>query len=134
MFILPYFVKKQISSSGYTINVVSVFLERGGTQLLSLDTSTPEEFCDENGITIEKLWKKDNIYYICISPEKTNMKAFYSFHEKVAEGLEVWRTFLWITDEQKKDVWTVNGKLKEIIISNTSLYTILENIQNKRTV
>lgn len=134
MFILPYFVENRISSSGYRMNAIYLFLEKGGTQLLSLDNSTPQEFCDENGLFVNKIWKKGKIYYVCVSREKTNMKSFYSFHDKNTEGLEVWRTFLWITDEEKKDNWTVNQKLKDISISNHSVYNLLETILNERTV
>lgn len=134
MFILPYFVENRISSSGYRMNSISLFLEKGGTQLLSLDNSTPQEFCHENGLFVNKIWKMGKIYYVNISREKTNMKSFYSFHDKNTEGLEVWRTFLWITDEEKKDNWTVNQKLKDISISNHSVYNLLETILNERTV
>lgn len=134
MFILPYFIKEKTNSSGYSIQCFSFFLEKGGTQLLSLDNFTVEEFCKENDLFIVNSFKKKDIWFVCISPEKTNMKAFYSFHEKMAGGLEVWRSFLWVTDQQKKDVWNVNEKLKDIVISNSSIYVLVDTIQKKITV
>lgn len=134
MFILPYFIKEKTNSSEYSIQCISLFLEKGGTQLLSLENCTVQDFCKENDLVLEDSFKKGDICFVRISPEKTNMKAFYSFHEKVAEGLEVWRPFLWVTNQEKKDVWSVNEKLKDIHISNTNIYFLLETIQKKRTV
>lgn len=129
MFILPYFIKEKINSSGYTIKIISLFLENGGTQLLTLESCTVEEFCKENELSLISSFQKNGVCFACISPEKTNMKAFYSFHEKIAEGLEVWRTFLWVEDEMKKDVWTVNERLKEISVSNTTIYSLLQDVR-----
>jgi hypothetical protein len=134
MFILPYFIKEKTNSSAYSVQCVSFFLEKGGTQLLSLENCSVEDFCRENDLVALHSFKKGNICFVRISPEKTNMKAFYSFHEKVAEGLEVWRSFLWVIDQQKNDVWTVNEKLKDILISNTSIYFLVDTIQKKITV
>ncbi len=126
MFILPYFIKEKTSSSGYRIRNISFFLENGGTQLIQIDGNV-EEFCKENDLNIKSVKKHKSIYFVNICEEKTNMKGFYSFHEKVAEGLEVWRNFLWV-DEEGKDIWNVNGKLKDISISGYTVFDLITTI------
>ena len=55
MFILPYFVRESISPSGYKIHTISLFLDKGGSQLLSIENYTPKEFCEENGLVVKKI-------------------------------------------------------------------------------
>lgn len=126
MFILPYFIKEKVSSSGYRVRNICFFLEKGGTQLIQIDGSV-EEFCKENDLVIKNTKKHKSIYFVNICEENTNMRGFYSFHEKVAEGLEVWRNFLWV-DEDGKDIWNVNEKLKSVKISGHTVFDLITTI------
>ena len=95
------------------------FLAKGGTALLEADN--PREFCEENGLFLDKIEKIQDITYLHIIADKTDLSAFYTFHE--SDSVEVWRTFLTV----KGDVWTVNFSLDTIYLSDHQASEIVSN-------
>lgn len=126
MFILPYFhaIRK---SAEKPIHMVYLFLGNGGTSLLEIESS-PEVFCDENDLPISEIMQKDGIVFVKVDMTTLDHSAFYTFHETRPEGVEVWKTFLWVGDTEDSDPWNTNEYFKSLHLHNKSVYTLLKTI------
>jgi hypothetical protein len=109
MFMFPFFIKKRTTPSGSILYETHVFLAKGGTALL--EAENPQAFCKENDLSFVKTLVDGGIAYLEISPETTDLSAFYTYHE--SDSVEVWRTFITVKD----DAWNVNFALDTITLS-----------------
>lgn len=128
MFILPWLHTKHISSSGTVSHRISLFLEKGGTGLISCDESAVETFCEENELFPLERFRQGEIEYIKLDSQRVNLSAFYSFHEENTKELEVWRTFIWIGTDESEDPWNTNKYFDELLLSKIRASEILQTI------
>jgi hypothetical protein len=131
MFILPWLHRVTRSPTGTVTHIFQLFLENGGTQLLSNDTVEHSEaavFCNQNGLVPLKQFFDSGIEYVKLNREEMTMSSFYSFHEKEGKGLEVWRTFVWIGQGEDDNPWGVNKYLDGISLSNIPVAKIIKTI------
>jgi hypothetical protein len=119
MFILPFIHTKKKSHQ-----VLQIFLAKGGTALLSAED--PAAFCEENDIPFSSIKQENSIAFVNVIKEKLQGEAFYSFHEEGTEGLEVWKTFIWM-GEKDTDSLNVNRQYSLYPpLSGHSPYKLLE--------
>ena len=128
MFILPWFFKKTISQAGTVSYRFHLFLEKGGTQLISCEASAVASFCEENEIVSLDRFRQGSTEYVRVDETKTDLSAFYSFHEENTKDLEVWRTFLWIGTTETDDPWNTNKYFDDITLSKIRVSEILRTI------
>lgn len=128
MFILPWLHTKTISSAGTVVHRFHLFLEKGGTQLISCDASQVESFCAENELPALERFRSGPVEYVSLDASKIQMSDFYSFHEENTKDLEVWRTFLWIGTTEQEDPWNTNKLFREEFLSKLSVFELLETI------
>jgi hypothetical protein len=122
MFVLPYF--HAIRKTGdKTIHMLYLFLGNGGGNLLHIE-GDPEKFCSENDLPISEIFQESQISFVKVNTATLHHEAFYTFHEPDTEHVEVWKTFLWIAEDQ----WNTNDSFKGILLNGISLYSILETI------
>ena len=130
MFILPYLYKQSPKKSGLLLHSVSFFLDKGGTQLLFIEDGEIDLFLHENGIHVNRKLESQGVLFLEIDPSKTRLRDFYSFHEKGTQALEVWRTFVWVTDQKGEDVWNTIQQMKQLTpLSNKPVLQLLKSIQ-----
>ncbi len=128
MFILPWLQREAKSPMGTTSRAFQFFLDKGGTQLLSIEPAQELAFLSENGLVSENSFTADSIRFVKINREKTDLSAFYSFNEEDVKGLEVWRTFLWIGEGPADDPWGTNKALEKISLSNFQVAALIQTI------
>jgi hypothetical protein len=96
MFIVPFFLRAPIKSIiQWNLVPITLFLENHGKGLCSAESG--EEWLSENGFVKKQSWQVNDIYFVEIDTEKTNLKEFYSFEQITFEQKkgteECWRTF-----------------------------------------
>jgi hypothetical protein len=112
MLLLPFLVSKPYETSvlGHTLKVMRIafLLERGETLWEEEEATLPEvekgymEVNDIVPFSQTKWVKKDNILFIPVDSQKTQLSDFYFHHEAQSfdSGL-IWRTFYYIQDNTK---------------------------------
>ncbi len=128
MFILPWLQREAKSPMGTTSRAFQFFLEKGGTQLLTIDPAQEAAFLSENGLVALESFTANGIRFVKINREKTDLSAFYSFNEEDVKGLEVWRTFLWIGEGEADDPWGTNKALENLTLSNFQVAALIQTI------
>lgn len=131
MFILPYIYKQTPKKAGIILHTASLFLEKGGTQLLFMEEANVDFFLHENGLHVgHRRFKSHGILFLEVDSGRTNLKEFYSFHEKGTQLMEVWRTFTWVTDEQGEDIWNTIQQMEHLApLSNKSVLQLIQAIK-----
>jgi len=112
MFVVPFLVRNSFSSlCPWTLRPIVLFLENHGKHICSVDN--PEQWLQENGFQVKRLWTRDSITYAEIDESQTSMKDFYSFEQltKVQKRgtEECWRTFFMMespsTEKNSNTAW-----------------------------
>lgn len=109
MFLIPYIYEKK--QSIYPVHIFHIFLNNG-TLFLQMNNEDIEEFCNENGLFFKNKILKDDICFIELDIQKTNLKSFYFYTENV--HLECFRRFILIGD-YKEDLLDINDTNPEFI-------------------
>ncbi len=128
MFILPWLKRETKSPTGTVSHVVHLFLEKGGTQLISLEPAQEEGFLAENGLVPLERFKESGVQFVRMDTSKLDISSFYSFNEEAGKGLELWRTFLWIGESEADDPWGTNKYLEQISLSNIQVSELIKTI------
>lgn len=118
MFLIPFVLKK--TERVYPVYIIHVFLNRG-CLFLQVNQEEIEDFCKENGLFYNKKFIKNDMCYLDIDSEKTNLKEFYSYYENSEE--ECWRKFILIGN-YSEDFLHLNKTNPEFIMPH------LKNILN----
>ena len=126
MFVLPYFhaIRKTPEKS---IHFLYLFLGNNATNLIHIE-GAPETFCQENDLPISEVYLKNSIAFVKVNTTTFDHSAFYTFHEDAPDGAEVWKTFLWIQDDNGSDPWNTNDTFKTIKLNTFVLHELLETI------
>lgn len=147
MYLVPYFVEslEHMSPSMYQ---VWLFLERNGTQLMSVNTiEDVMQFLEENEIrpaVPPKATEDGSLCLVAVNRATTDMSSFYMWSEVIPGSIpmkEVWRPFLWmgfLPATPEEDPLGVNGFLKEIVLAPAALpahtaYSIARAALRQRT-
>ena len=118
MYLVPILHVKQ---EGTDILKFWVFLERNGNHLIQLEGpdyhAAAKSFSSDNGLDLlgEPVQLGEYIY-IHVDSATKDLNLFYTWRETPpgAPLKEVWRAFLWISDENNRDPLGVNTLLKGI--------------------
>lgn len=123
MFCIPFYKQVETSSNGNQIQKIVVFLAKGGAACLEgISPNEIPSFCKENGFVMKKQFQTKSGLYLEIDSKKTDISSFYNFEEAHKTMNECWRTFIWVSSEQK-DSWNVNT-----LFQSTPFYSILSEI------
>jgi hypothetical protein len=104
MKVLPFILKQKQAS--LTMTNLCLFLAHGGRTFWQTDESSlsqqelEQEYLLPNGLIPKKIYFKNNIAYVWIDIDKTNLQDFYSWEEasKHPEKPECWRSFYFFED------------------------------------
>ena len=136
MFIIPIIIKNIQESDDSIMRQVWLFLERNGTQSITVDSlKSAEDFIKQNEFPLEgPLVVIQNFIYAPVNSE-ADLSPFYLWNEIQQNEVpmkEVWRSFLWVVGrDSEEDVWGTNAFLKEILITQKdSVYTVIERYSN----
>jgi hypothetical protein len=128
MFILPWLKRETKSPTGTVSHAIHLFLEKGGTQLISLEPAQMDGFLSENGLVPLERFKESGVQFVRMDTSKLDISSFYSFNEEAGKGLELWRTFLWIGEGEADDPWGTNKYLEQISLSNIQVSELIKTI------
>jgi hypothetical protein len=112
MFVVPFLVRNSFSSlCPWKLRPIVLFLENHGKHLCTVEY--PEEWLQDNGFRVKRIWTQDSIVYAEIDETETSMKDFYSFEQltKVQKRgtEECWKTFFMMespsTEKNSTQAW-----------------------------
>ena len=133
MFIIPIIVKNIQKNDDTIIRQVWLFLERNGTQCITVDSlKSAQDFIRQNEFPLQgDLIVSGNFIYAPVN-SKADLSSFYLWNEirqNEQPMKEVWRSFLWVVGEKSEDdIWGTNIFLKESIITQKdSVYMVIED-------
>lgn len=116
MFIVPFFLRAPIKSIiQWNLVPITLFLENHGKGLCTAESW--EEWLSENGFIKKQSWQMNDIYFVEIDTENTNLKDFYSFEQLTLEQKkgteECWRTFfvmksVELNEKSSEKAWNEN--------------------------
>lgn len=130
MYLIPYFKKEELTSSGNRLLKIVLFLSNGGTSLLSdIQESHIDSFCQDNGFFIKNKYKTQNGIFLQVNTKETDISSYYSYLEAYKTKNECWRTFILVFSDDAKDLWNVNN-----LFQDTPFYKALLDIANKKEV
>jgi hypothetical protein len=137
MFIIPVIIKTIQTNDDITIKQVWLFLERNGTECITVDSlKTANEFIKVNDIPVTGKLIVSEPYIYAPVDSNADLSSFYLWneiqqHEQPMK--EVWRSFLWIVgNNSEDDMWGTNVFLKDILIGgNHSVYNVIEGYFKK---
>jgi hypothetical protein len=126
----------QVKQAGTDILKFWVFLERNGNHLIQLEgpesqwLEAAKAFSSDNGLALlgDPVQLGDYVY-IHVDSATKDLNLFYTWRE-APPGTplkEVWRAFLWISDESNRDPLGVNVLLKAISLGEPThtAYSVL---------
>ena len=115
MFLIPYILEKK--QSIYPVYIFHIFLNQG-TVLLQMDESDAEEFCNENGFFYSSKTIQNNMCFLKIDTNKTDLKSFYFYTENVQ--VECFRRFVLIGnyEEDFLDINDTNPEFIQPVLKN----------------
>lgn len=117
MKLIPFWIQRTHRGS-LSVLKINVFLSLAGKRVWKTEETGPiseeqirKDYCEPNGLGVERLWIDSHTAYIQIDPSKTSLSEFYSWEEALAHPSkpECWRPFYWIVDSEGKEWWTPNG-------------------------
>lgn len=126
MYIAPILVKARAHTD---LKQVWLFLERNGSHLIQLDTSSDpiaaaKDFLSTNEMTaLGEPVVVDDIVFVTIDPNSNQLDSFYTWREVPVGTIpskEVWRSFLWLSNEEQSDPLGVNTLLNTIPLADNS--------------
>jgi hypothetical protein len=128
MYIVPIVHKEIETNSKYSLVKCALLLDRNGNACIS-NTSNVETFCSANELVMEgKPLIINNLTFVRINPEKTDLSTFYSWSEVAPASQpmkEVWRYFIW--NNLVDDVWGTNVYLDSIDCNPYSIGHLLKS-------
>jgi hypothetical protein len=92
------------------------------------------EYLQPNGFHTKRMWISDDIVYIEVDKENTNVSSFYTWEEALAcpEKPECWRAFYFFQDAIQAHLWMPDTDYEiQGLGSLWSLYTVLRDMTIK---
>lgn len=122
MFLVPFIIRDELSSLiQLKLRPITLLLDNRGKSFCKTDN--PAEWCEVNGISVEKQWKEKDMVFIKVDSTKTKLSDFYSFEQLTSSQTrgteECWRTF-----------YVLNEKTWDGLFEST-IFEALKTIQQK---
>ena len=133
MYIIPIIVKNIRTNDDSIIKQVWLFLERNGTQCITVDSlPAAREFIRINEFPLKEALIVSGSFIYAPIDSSADLSSFYLWSEIRQNEYpmkEVWRSFLWIVGkDSEEDVWGTNVFLTDISITQTeSVYAVIKS-------
>lgn len=87
-----------------------------------------EDYCEPNGFVIKRTYEdtQNNITYIEVDPEATNLSDFYTWEEALRKPSkpECWRRFIFVKDAEQADWWSPKELIEAEIQEYGNVWTL----------